>query len=177
MNDRAVFFDRDDTLMEDVPYCRDPQQVRLLPGAPQALLSLQQCGFLLFIVSNQSGVGRRLISAEQVQAVNEELLRQLGPGLITKIYTCFSAPGEDTEECRKPKPGMIFQARDEFHLDLDCCFLVGDKPADIECARNAGCKCVLLLTGTHGESLTAAREMADFIAADLATAADWICRQ
>ncbi|MBN2357775.1 HAD-IIIA family hydrolase [candidate division KSB1 bacterium] len=176
MSNRAIFLDRDDTLIKDVPYSGDITLVELLPNVREALEMLKNHGFCLFMVSNQSGVGRGLITAEQVHAVNQEILRQLGKNYFKDIYLCFSVPGQDDEGCRKPNPGMIWRARDEHDLDLAASFLIGDKPSDIFCAQNAGCRSVLLLTGTHGENLDDAKKAADFFADDLLQAAEWICR-
>lgn len=176
MSKRAVFFDRDDTLMVDVPYCGAPSRVRLLPYAHEALATLKASGFLLFIVSNQSGVGRGLITEKQVHEVNQELVRQLGEDFFTGIYLCFAAPWENDNNCRKPNPGLILRARDEHDLSLEASFLVGDKPADVLCAKNAGCKSVLVMTGTHGEQMDQVNKQADYIARDLLQAAEWICQ-
>ena len=176
MNKRAIFFDRDDTLIKDVPYSGNPALVQLMPHVREALSLLKAHGLFLFIISNQSGVGLGLISEEQVQAVNQELLRQLREDFFSGIYLCFAAPDDEKDDCRKPKPGMIWRARDDHQLNLAESFLVGDKPADILCAENAGCRSVLLLTGTHGENIEIARQKADFVASDLLQAAEWICQ-
>ena len=89
---RAVFLDRDGTLMEEVHYCNDPAQVRVYAGVPVALGRLKAANFRTFIITNQSGIGRGLITDEQYQQVQAELLRQLAPGLIDKTYYCPDAP-------------------------------------------------------------------------------------
>ncbi len=176
MTKRAIFFDRDDTLIKDVPYSGDPSKVQLLPYVREAMEILSQHGFLMFLVSNQSAVGRGLITPEQVEAVNLEMIRQIGKNYFDGIYLCYSAPGQDDGNCRKPNPGMIQQARIEYSLDLKNSFLIGDKPSDIFCARNAGCRSVLVLTGTHGEDLQEAIKIADYVAKNLLEAAEWICQ-
>ena len=90
---KAVFFDRDGTLMEEVHYCGDPAKVKLYPGVPDALARLKQAGFRTFIVTNQSGIGRGLITEAQYRAVEEELLRQIGDRAIDASYFCPDAPG------------------------------------------------------------------------------------
>lgn len=177
MNRRAIFFDRDDTLIKDVPYSGDPSRVVLLPFVREAMEKLSRQGFLLFLVSNQSAVGRGLITPQQVEAVNQEMIRQIGKNYFHDVYLCYAAPGQDDGNCRKPNPGMIWRARDEHSLDLKNSFLIGDKPADIFCAQNAGCRSVLVLTGTHGEDLHEAKRVADFVAENLLQAAEWICQQ
>jgi len=173
----AVFFDRDDTLMVNIPYLGDPSKVQVLPGVPEALARLEKEGFLLFVISNQSGVGRGLITREQVASVNAELDRKLGKPFFRGVYNCFAAPEDPYgSEERKPSPAMVFQARDEHGLDLKRSFFVGDRLSDVECGRNAGCRSVLVLTGVgHADAdVEKARGLADFAAKDIAEAADWI---
>ncbi len=162
----AVFFDRDGTLMEEVHYCADPALVRVYPGVPEALRRLQQAGFRLFVISNQSGIGRGLFTAAEYHAVEAEFLRQLGDGLIDASYFCPDPPGVPSA-CRKPAPGMVFEAARDFALDLPRSYLVGDKPADIECGRRAGTRTIQVLTG-YGAGQPC---HADFTAADAVAAA------
>jgi D-glycero-D-manno-heptose 1,7-bisphosphate phosphatase len=142
----AVFFDRDGTLMEEVHYCADPALVRVFPGVPEALRSLKQAGFGIFIITNQSGIGRGLFSEQQYQAVAEEFLRQAGGGSIDATYYCPDVPGVPSA-CRKPSPGMVLAAAAVHHIDLAASYFVGDKVVDIECGRRAGTRTVLVLTG------------------------------
>src|SRR5580692_1962337 len=114
----AVFFDRDGTLMEEANYCGDPAQVKVYPGIPAALRALRQAGFLNLIVSNQSGIGRGLITEEQYHAVQKELLRQIGESLIDGSYFCPDAPSETPSPRRKPAPGMLLEASAEFGIEL-----------------------------------------------------------
>jgi len=146
MSHRAVFLDRDGTLMEEVHYCSDPAHVRVYPGVPEALRRLKMAGFRIFIVTNQSGIGRGLITEEQYQAVHAELLRQLGAGLIDQTYYCPDPPDVPSFR-RKPAPGMVLEAMAEHNLDLSRSYLIGDKAADMECARRAGTRGILVLTG------------------------------
>jgi histidinol-phosphate phosphatase family protein len=141
-----VFLDRDGTVIHDVGYPRDPAEVRLLPGAGEALAGLQERGFVLVLVSNQSGIGRGLIKPEEAARVHQrvvEVLTERGVRLDAAHY-CPHAP-EAGCECRKPSPHMLLQAAEQLHLDLRRSFLVGDKPSDIEAGRRAGCRTVLLL--------------------------------
>lgn len=177
MNARAVFFDRDDTLMRNVPYLGDPAQVVVYPGAAQALSKLKNAGFLLFIVSNQSGVGRGFITKEQVEAVSQEMHRQLGDSFFTETYNCYFAPEDPYCEGRKPDPHFVLKAASEYQLDLSRSFFVGDRSSDILCGRNAGCRSVLVLTGPADADQEKSKGLADFVAADLVAAADWICSQ
>src|SRR6266702_8283252 len=97
----AVFVDRDGTIMEDCDYCSHPNDVRIFPGVREALLGLKSKGFKLIIITNQSGIGRGLMTVEQYRAVEGEVLRQLGGDLIEATYFCPDVPGQDSS-CRKP---------------------------------------------------------------------------
>jgi D-glycero-D-manno-heptose 1,7-bisphosphate phosphatase len=177
MSKAAVFFDRDDTLMRNVPYLGDPSQVVLFPGVADALEKLHDADFELFIVSNQSGVGRGLITIEQVARVTEEMIRQLGEIRFTGVYNCYAAPGQPGEEHRKPSPYLIQQAATEHKIDLAKSFMVGDRLSDVLSGKNAGCKSLLVLTGPSSPERDIARTHADYIAADLIEAAEWIVRE
>ena len=143
---KAVFFDRDGTLMEEATYCGDPSKVKLYRGVPEALARLKQAGFRTFIVTNQSGIGRGLITEAQYHSVEEELLRQMGDGAIDASYYCVDPPGIPSAR-RKPAPGMVLEAAADFDLDLAGSWFIGDKSADIECGRRAGVRTILVLTG------------------------------
>jgi D-glycero-D-manno-heptose 1,7-bisphosphate phosphatase len=166
---QAVFFDRDGTLMEEVNYCADPAQVRVFPGVPEALRALKDAGFLNIAVSNQSGIGRGFFSEAQYHAVQRELLRQIGAGLIDASYFCPDAP-DALSTCRKPEPGMLLEAARDFGINLARAVMVGDKSSDIECARRAGTLSILVATG-YGLSQTCDP---DFRASGVPDAADWI---
>jgi D-glycero-D-manno-heptose 1,7-bisphosphate phosphatase len=157
----AVFLDRDGTLVEDVGYPRDPRQVRLLPGAAAALAELRERGFALVLVSNQSGVGRGLLTQEQAQRVHgrlAELLAEQGARLDGAYY-CYHAPEEGCA-CRKPSPHLLRAAADELGLDLTRSFMVGDKSSDVEAGLGAGCRAVLFGGGQAGTPRP------DFVAGD-----------
>ena len=122
----AVFIDRDGTIMEDCDYCSDPKDVRIFQGVPEALQRLKSRGFKLIVITNQSGIGRGLFTLDQYRAVEGEVLRQLGDGLIDATYFCPDAPGQHSN-CRKPAPGMIVEAARDHQIDLSHSFLIGDK--------------------------------------------------
>ena len=180
MKPRAVFFDRDDTLMVNVPYLGDPTKVEIFADAAEALFALRKAGFLLFVVSNQSGVGRGLITREQVHAVNAELKRQFEGDYIHAFYHSFATPDDPYATDRKPSPELLLQAATTHNLDLAGSFFIGDRLTDIECGINAGCRTVLL---THEKSSRRneadpddllAREKAHYITATLTDAANWM---
>jgi D-glycero-D-manno-heptose 1,7-bisphosphate phosphatase len=171
---RAVFFDRDDTIIRNIPYLGDPARVRLLPFAAEALRLIKSFSFDIFIVSNQSGVGRGLITEPQVEAVNREMERQLGESFFTGIYCCYDDPASPAEHCRKPSPAMIQRAASDFRVDLSRSFFVGDKLTDMLAGKNAGCRCVLIAPQESGTADREAAEKADFVARNLLEAARWI---
>jgi len=167
----AVFFDLDGTLMEEVFYCNDPARVRVYPGVPEALRRLKAAGFRVFIVTNQSGIARGIITMDQYRAVEAEFLRQAGAGSIDASYLCADLPGVPSQR-RKPEPGMVLEAAAEFAIDLPNSYFVGDKAADIDCGRRAGTRTILVRTGYGAEQnchpdflLNTAVEAADFILA------------
>ena len=141
----AVFIDRDGTIMEDTDYCSDPQDVRIFPGVVEALQRLKSRGFKIIIITNQSGIGRGLFTLDQYRAVESEVLRQLGDGLVDAIYFCPDAPGQHSK-CRKPAPAMVLQATRDHQIDLSRSFLIGDKEVDVECAHNAGVRAIRVRT-------------------------------
>jgi len=162
---RAVFFDRDGTLMEEAHYCGDPAQVKVYPGVPDALRKLKEAGFRAFVVTNQSGIGRGLITEAQYRAVDMELRRQIGEGLLDASYFCPDAPGVPSTR-RKPEPGMLLEAAADFNIDLARSYLIGDKSADIECGRRAGTSTILVATGYGAEQVC----QPDFTASDVVQA-------
>jgi len=171
---KAVFLDRDDTLIIDVPYNGDPDKVVLMPGARAACELLRQLDFLLVVVTNQSGVGRGKITIEDVSAVNERMLELLGQNLFSAIYCCYDDPHSPRDHCRKPSPRMLHLASQDLAIDLSKSFMIGDKVDDILAGKSAGCRTVLLNNKviphpSHSE--------ADFCAKTIVEAAEWIHSQ
>jgi D-glycero-D-manno-heptose 1,7-bisphosphate phosphatase len=178
---RALFLDRDGTLIVEKNYLRDPAQVELLPGVPAALRRLQDAGFKLVLVTNQSGIGRGYFTVKDLQRVHDRLAGDLAHhGVsIDRIYFAPEAPDQPSRG-RKPSPQFLFEARDELALNLSASYLVGDKLIDLECGWNAGVKqCILVRTGYGAEvERTAAGQLKRAVVLDdLAAAADWILRR
>jgi len=163
----AVFLDRDGTIMHDADYCSSPDQVQVFDGISDALQRLKRAGYKIIVITNQSGIGRGFFTEEQYRAVEAEVSRRLGNGLIDATYFCPDVPGQPSE-CRKPAPGMVLQAAREHNVDLSRSFLIGDKEVDAECAHNAGVRAIRVRTGfdkmTDGSC-------ADWVARDVAAAA------
>ena len=166
----AIFVDRDGTIMQDADYCSDPKQVQIFPGVPEALGRLKAAGFKLIIITNQSGIGRGLITMEQYRAVEAKVLRELGLDLIETTYFCPDVPGQHSS-CRKPAPGMILQAAREHGVDLSRSFFIGDKEIDAECGHNAGVRTIRVQTGFQRDTTST---IADWVAPDLVAAARMI---
>ena len=168
----AVFLDRDGTIMRDVDYCSDPNAIELFDGVIDALRKLKKAGFKLFVITNQSGIGRGYFTEQEYRAVESELNRKLGAELIDATYFCPDKPGKDSRR-RKPAPEMVLEAARDHNLDLKRSFFVGDKAIDIDCGRNAGVRTVLVRTG-YGHSEKCAP---DWTAENLADAAEIILKQ
>jgi histidinol-phosphate phosphatase family protein len=130
-----VLFDRDETIVVDVPFNGDPERVEPAPNARALLDRLRTMGLPLAIVSNQSGIGRGFVTSEQVDAVNRRVDELLGP--FAGFFVCPHAP-EDACECRKPKAKLILDAARALGVEPSCCVVVGDRESDVEAARNAG---------------------------------------
>jgi D-glycero-D-manno-heptose 1,7-bisphosphate phosphatase len=175
MGNRAVFLDRDGTIMEDSNYVGDVARVVLIPRAAAALKRLRDAGYRLFIVTNQSGVGRGYFSREAVEQIHAHLDDHFAQSGVAfdRYYVCPHHP-EDNCDCRKPKPKFLHEAAREFQLDLARCFMIGDRPTDIGAGQNAGTKTILVLTGAGRETLAQGEVKPDHVADDIAAAADWI---
>lgn len=154
MKNRAVFLDRDGTIIEDCGYVREPAQVRLLPGAADAIRRLAKAGHRIVIVSNQSGVARGLFDESTMRAVHQrvkDLLDAEGVPLDGAYYCPYLSGSEAIVESyrrdsdlRKPRPGMLLQAARELDIDLARSWMIGDSPCDVNAGRSAGCQTVLL---------------------------------
>ena len=176
----AVFLDRDGTLIKEMEYLRRPDQVAIFPGAAPALKQLQDAGFALFLVSNQSGVGRGYFTLEDVQRVHDHLTAELDRDGVRfqKIYVAPEAPDQPSRG-RKPSPQFLFDARDEFGVDLSRSCMIGDKLIDLQCGWNAGVgKSILVRTG-YGAELERSSPQAvaqAVVVDDLAEATRWILK-
>jgi D-glycero-D-manno-heptose 1,7-bisphosphate phosphatase len=170
---RAVFLDRDGTLIEDSGYVRDPGAMQLLPGAAEAVALLNRAEWLPIVVTNQSGIARGWLTQAEYFATErrlEELLAAAG-GRIAAQYHCPHLPAVTGEcECRKPGPLLYKQAADRFGLDLSASYWIGDRLRDIEGAKRFGGRGILVLTGEGREEATAAEGAGWAVAADLAAA-------
>jgi D-glycero-D-manno-heptose 1,7-bisphosphate phosphatase len=174
----AVFLDRDGTLIAEKNYLSKVEDVAVYPGAVAALKRLQDAGFELFIVSNQSGVGRGYFTLADVERVNRHICDIFAGGGVhfQKIYIAPEAP-DQASRGRKPSPQFLFDARDEFQLDLSHSYVIGDKLIDLECGWNAGVKKSLLVRTGYGAELerkSPAKLASAVVVDDLSAATKWI---
>jgi D-glycero-D-manno-heptose 1,7-bisphosphate phosphatase len=172
---RFVLIDRDGTLIKEKIYLCDPDEVDLIPGAAAALKRLQNEGWGLCLVTNQSGIARGFFGLEQVRRVHQRLAHELAViGVeLDGIYICPHRP-EDSCHCRKPSPGMIEQAISVHGFDPREAWVIGDKEVDIGLGHAVGAKSILVRTG-YGQSYEF-RTMADFVVDDVSAAVDLILR-
>lgn len=135
---KAVFFDRDGCLIVDKHYLHDPEQLDYFPDTFSALKELKTHGYKIFIVTNQSGIGRGFFSLDQMHAVHDKMTQDFRDHdiEINEIVFCPHAP-DDNCECRKPHPTLINDLCQKYHLDKKNCFMLGDKISDAECGKNA----------------------------------------
>ena len=176
----AVFLDRDGTLIELVHHLTDPAAVRLIPGAGAAVRALRSAGYKVVIVTNQSVVGRGLLTEEGLAAVHAEMRAQLAAegAEVDATYFCPLKPVQKDptvieDPMRKPGPGMLLAAARELGLSLERSWMVGDSVSDMLAGRHAGCRTVLVETG-YGARFAHDRALIDHAAADLAAAAHFI---
>ncbi len=184
----AVFLDRDGVLIEDVDLVTRREQMRILPGAPQALAHLRVAGFRLIVVTNQPVVARGMASEDDVAELHRTLdrhFRQLGAG-VDAWFFCPHHPQANRPEyrsectCRKPSPGMLLAAAAQHQVSLPDSFMVGDRLTDIAAGFAAGCRTVWVQSGKHAEPpIRTARPLpgdlrADHVCTTLREAAGWI---
>ena len=173
---RAIFLDRDGTLNPDPGYISDPGQFNLFPGVGEALQRLKQAGFLLVLITNQSGIARGLITHEQLSAIHEKLERLLAQDNVTLsgIYYCPHHPdfpdaqGIADCSCRKPNPDLILRAISDLDIDAAQSFMIGDKASDVELGLNAGVAPICI----GKDPLPGFSQIVNF--STLAEAVDWI---
>ena len=178
---RAVFLDRDGTLIAEKNYLHRPEDVEIFSGVGGALKKLAAAGFKLFVVTNQSGIGRGYFSLADAERVNEHVNCELEREGVRfeKTFIAPEAPDQPSRG-RKPSPRFLFDARDEFGVNLAESYMVGDKLIDLECGWNAGVKKSILVRTGYGaevERAAAGKFASAVIVDDLSRAADWILRQ
>ena len=152
MESKAIFFDRDDTIIEDTGYINNPDQVKLISGVAKSLLEFKEMGFKLIVITNQSGVARGILTEKALGEIHERLnvlLSEKGVVLDAIYYCPFHPDGivpqyRKESEDRKPNPGMIMTAATEHNIDLSQSWAIGNSARDIDAGRRAGCKTILI---------------------------------
>lgn len=171
---KAVFLDRDGTIIKDVVYLSKEEDIEIIPEAVEAIKIFNKNNYLVILITNQSGIARGYYSIDQFEKVNKkvvDIFKQKG-AIIDDAYFCPHF--ENDCSCRKPNPGMIFEAAKNHQIDLNKSFVIGDKGTDIEAGKNAGCKTVLVLTGLENAQDQSVKP--DFVAKDALEAVEWIVK-
>ncbi|MFO7577560.1 MAG: D-glycero-beta-D-manno-heptose 1,7-bisphosphate 7-phosphatase [Pelovirga sp.] len=179
---RAVFLDRDGTINVEKDYLYRPEDLSFIPGAPEAIAKLNRAGYLVVVVTNQSGVARGFFTMEDVMTLHkhmQQMLLEYG-ARVDAFYVCPHHPDAGTGQyagscrCRKGQPGMLLNAATELKIDLERSYMIGDKISDIEAGKAAGCHCLLVRTG-YGEAARAEAETWNIpVVADLSAAVQMI---
>jgi D,D-heptose 1,7-bisphosphate phosphatase len=180
---KAVFLDKDGTLIPDIPYNVNPDLIGLCEGVIEGLQLLKAAGYIFVVISNQAGVARGLFKYNELEKVKQklDLLFNTQGIQIERYYFCPHHPlGIITEftrgcECRKPAPGMILQAAEELQIDCSSSWMMGDILNDVEAGNRAGCRTVLIDNGNETEWVNGSYRTPSFIAANFIDAANTIC--
>jgi D-glycero-D-manno-heptose 1,7-bisphosphate phosphatase len=175
MANKAIFFDRDDTLIEDPGYINNPDQVKLLDGVAETLIELRAMGFKLIVVSNQSGVARGFVTEEILSDIHKRLEQLLGEkgASVDRIYYCPYHPEgaipkyRKESDHRKPNPGMLLLAGKDLDIDLKESWMIGNGLGDIEAGFRAGCRTILVDSPGHGQKIQPGQRQPDYRAVNL----------
>jgi D,D-heptose 1,7-bisphosphate phosphatase len=164
----GIFLDRDGTVIDDTGYIGDPDLVQFLPGVFDALLQFQQAGYRLVVISNQSGIGRGVITQAQYELVAQRIEEDLARyGIQISTYYCPHSP-DDHCSCRKPHPFLLLRAVHDLEIDLPRSYMVGDRLTDVEAGAAAGCKTILLADASVNQQPTSG-VIPDYVCRD------WTC--
>lgn len=181
---KVIFLDRDGTIIKEKNYIKRPSQVEMFPTAIRGLLLLKKAGYRFIVISNQSAVARGLITEQELQKVNQHIRNLFRKHGITfaGIYCCPHHPEGIIKRyrkncsCRKPKPGLLRQASQDFGINLKKTFIIGDSLRDLEAGKKVGARTILVLTGQGRKTLSKNKNLSviDHISPNLFTAAQWI---
>ena len=178
---KAVFLDRDGVICENRDdYVKSWQEFVWIPGAKKGLSRLRSHGYITVVITNQSAVGRGIVSRETVDKIHERMGKEIAQtgGKIEKVYYCPHRPEEDCG-CRKPEPGLLLKAAEDLKLDLTSCYLIGDNMTDIEMGNKVGSRTIMVKTGkgqSHLANRAQWRTKPDHIARGLSQAVDLILK-
>ncbi|MBU0573656.1 MAG: D-glycero-beta-D-manno-heptose 1,7-bisphosphate 7-phosphatase [Candidatus Margulisbacteria bacterium] len=187
MSLKAVFLDKDGTISRDVGYLNDPDKLEIFPYSAAAIKMLNNAGYRVFVISNQAGIARGLLTENILQAIDKKMIRTLlGQGaIIDAVYYCPHHPQHGTYpfrkecDCRKPGSGMLKKAVKSYDIDVAASFMVGDKKTDIDAGKDLGVKTILIHTGygKDEEKKFAPGNRPDHVADNLFEAVKWILVQ
>lgn len=185
MKHRCVFLDRDGTINKEVSYLHRIEDIEIMKGVAKGIRMLNTHGYMVIVISNQSGVARGFFSTEEVEMINEKINELLlaEDAKITEFYYCPHHPNGIQKKysvkcnCRKPNIGMIAGAVKKYDIDITASYLIGDKATDMKTARNAGCGDILVLTGYGRETMKELANPPLFTARSLDEAAEWIIKR
>ena len=173
----TILLDRDGVINVDSPdYIKTPDEFHFIDGSKEAIALLTAHGFEIILITNQSVINRKMVTPEGLDAIFHKMISEIrgAGGDIKDIFFCPHTP-QDKCSCRKPAPGLIFQAREKYSIDISSTWMVGDSAKDILCARNAGChKAVLVQTGNGKKAfktLYSLKQPPDHVVPDLMAAA------
>lgn len=173
MTNRAVFIDRDGTMARDVNYCRHPEDFELFPNTARAIKLLNEHGFKVIVITNQSGIARGYFTKEALAQIHEKMKAELAKigAWVDGIFYCPHHP-DDNCDCRKPKPKLVLQAAKKHNIELERSFVVGDLELDIGLGKAAGCTTILLRDSLQEDTSISP----DYIASDLLEATQYVLR-
>ncbi|MBS3909156.1 MAG: D-glycero-beta-D-manno-heptose 1,7-bisphosphate 7-phosphatase [Actinobacteria bacterium] len=184
---KAVFIDRDGTINEEVGHLREVSRFEFYPDSARAIRILNKAAYKVVVVTNQAGVARGYFNEERVEEIHSHMRFELAKeeAWIDAIYYCVHHPEFGDENygracsCRKPEPGMIFQAASDLDIDLSYSYMIGDTVKDMIAGKRAGCKTILVTTGHGAEEVSCIpSEFApNFVAKDLFVAVNWLILQ
>jgi D-glycero-D-manno-heptose 1,7-bisphosphate phosphatase len=162
---KAVFIDRDGTLVEEVNFLSRTEDLRLFPYTRESIELLKEHGFIVVVVTNQSGIARNKYNEADMHAIHEAIQDQLS-GALNGFYFCPHLPNEGCE-CRKPNLGMINAACSDFSIDMENSWMIGDKKLDVETGKNAGIRTAMVMTGYGRDHVTELERQPDIVAENL----------
>lgn len=182
---KAVFLDRDGTIVRDVGYMNTPEQIQFIPGSIEAIKKLNEADYKVVVITNQAGVARGLITEDMLQTIDKTLHKWIlnGGAHLDGVYYCPHHPEYGVHpykqecECRKPHPGLIKRAQRDMDIDLSQSYMIGDKATDVEAGKRAGTKTVFVTSGRGQEEKQKIKGQPDHIAGDLISAVNWILGQ